>query len=371
MKEDLAHRILTRISLLYKVSEARDASTGKIRITISGPILFSDRPQYVQQSSSGRLYLSTKPTQASGMKGTIRYLDPAAPAPDQRFILAFAGRGGDGNSYLISNIDNAGVAPASANSPASDTLILCDHPSGTTAAPTCASSANGIGAAVAALRATVTGTDVEAAAGADEASLGLTDTTFVAASGNGQWIAFGEGHLSPVSRAFLVKDDGSVPDKYSYASPAINIADLINNASDQVFGIALDRSGQTLAVHGTESYFASVAEPFTQRLQGKKTTFSTGAGIAFHPDADGTSTPQDKRLAFVASNNGTIEMIDVAYYDFNRGTLATKNNLYGPLRAANPTAAEQAAGIRIKLYGVSAQGLVIIDVTDADIKPGP
>jgi hypothetical protein len=222
-----------------------------------------------------------------------------------------------------------------------------------------------------ALKTAVPTSDAEAVVNIDETSLGLSDTTYAAASGDGQWIAFGEGHHSPFGRAFLLRDDGTVADRYSYASPAININDLINNAADQVFGIALDKTGKTLGIHGSESYFASVAQPFTQRLQGKKTTFSSGAGIAFHPDADGTTTTQDKRLAFVASNNGTIELIDVAYYDYNRGTLATKNNLYGPLRAANPTAAEQAAGIRIKLYGVSAQGLVIIDVTSADILPGP
>jgi hypothetical protein len=375
MKEDVANRMLTRISLLYKVTETRDPSTGKIRLALTGPILFSDRPQYVEQSSSGMLYLSTKPTPASGMKGTVRYMNPgkgvAAQAPDQRFILAFATRGTDPNSYLIANIDNAVVAPASANSTASDTLTLCDHASGTTAPTQCVSSADGVGATVVKLRTQVPTTDIDAQANLDEGSLGLTDTTYAATSGNGQWITFGEGHRAPYARAFLLKDDGSVPDKYSYASPSLNILDLINNASDQVFGVALDRTGQTLAIHGSETYFASVTEPFTQRLQGKKTTFSVGSGIAFHPDADGTSTPAASRLAFVASSNGTVEMVDVAYYDFSRGTLATKANLYGPLRAATPTAAEQAAGIRVKLYGMSAAGLVIIDVTDADILPGP
>jgi hypothetical protein len=370
MKEDLANRILTRISALYKVTEVRDPNTGKIHITVTGPFLFSDRPQYLQQSMSGRIYLSTKPT-AAAIQGTIRYLDPAAAAPDQRFILAFATQGSDPSSFLIANIDNALVYPAAAASTASDTLVLCDHPSGTTAATTCASSANGVGATLAGLKAAVPTTDVESVVNGDPASIGLSDTTYAAASGDGKWIAFGEGHHTPFGRAFLLKDDGSVPNQYAYASPAININDLINNASDQVFGVALDKTGQTLGIHGSETYFASVTQPFTQRLQGKKTTFSIGAGIAFHPSADGPSTPQAQRLAFVASNNGTIELIDIAYYDFNRGTLATKNNLYGPLRAANPTAAEQAAGIRIKLYGVSAQGLVVIDVTDADILPGP
>jgi hypothetical protein len=370
MKEDLPNRILTRISLLYKVTEQRDPTTQKIRITMTGPIIYSDRPQYIQQSMSGRIYLSTKPTAASGQEGTVRYLEPSAPAPDQRFILAFATAGSDPNSYLVANVDNVDVIPAPASSTANDTLVICDHPSGSTAAASCVKNGGGIGATIAALRALVPTTDVDAAVNLNENSLGLTDTTYAAASGDGQWIAFGEGNRSPFGRAFLLRDDNTVPGTYTYASPALNIADLINNASDQVFGVALDKTGKTLGVHGGESYFAAVAQPFTQRLQGKKTTFGSGSGIAFHPNADGTTSPQADRLAFVASNNGTIELVDIAYYDFNRGTLATKSNLYGPLRASLPFPGDDPSVI-LKLFGVSPSGLVVIDVTAADIKPGP
>ena len=369
MREDLTNRMVTRMSLLYKISEQRDAATGKIRLTLTGPMLFSDRPQYVQESAQGMLYLSTKPTSAAP-KGTVRYMDPAAAAPDQRFILAFATRGADPNSFLVANIDEADVVPAPAGSPLSDLLILCDHASGTLDSPTCRSTRGGVLETVDSLRAAVPQTDVEAGANLDENSLGLTDTTYAAASGDGQWIAFGEGHQAPTARAFLLRDDGTVPKKYSYASPSINVIDLINNASDRIFGVALDKTGKTLGIHGAETYFAAVTQPFTERLQGKKTTFNVGAGIAFHPDADGTGTPQNKRLAFVASNNGSVELVDIAYYDFNRGTLATKFNLYGPLRASLPFPTDDPSVV-LKLFGVSPKGLVVIDVTAADILPGP
>jgi hypothetical protein len=371
MKEDLAHRIETRISLLYKITEARDATTGKIRITVNGPILFSDRPQYIQQAAgaNGRLYLSTKPTSASGERGTIRYLDTRAAAPDQRFILAFASPGADPNSYLVANIDAANVIPAPANSTLSDSLWLCDHASGTTDLPSCSGSRLGIADAVAQLRATVPLTDVDAQVNLDESSLGLTDTTYAAASSNGEWIAFGEGHRAPFSRAFLLRDDGTNPNGYTYASPSLNIQDLINNASDQIFGLALDKNGKTLGLHGSETYFASVTQPFSQRLQGKYATFGQGGGIAFHPNADGTSTPSDQRLTFVASNNGSIEMVDIAYFTA-RGSLTTKYNLYGPLRATLPFAGDDPSVV-LKLFGLSPKGLVVIDVTAADIQAGP
>ena len=112
-----------------------------------------------------------------------------------------------------------------------------------------------------------------------------------------------------------------------------------------------------------------MAQPFSQRLQGTASTFDVGAGIAFHPDADGTNTPMAQRLAFVASNNGQVDMVDVAYFT-SRGTLTTKLNLTGPLRASLPFPGDDPS-IVLKLFGVSSKGLVVIDVTAADIKPGP
>jgi hypothetical protein len=369
MKEDLNNRLLTRVSFMFKLTELRDPATGKIRITVSAPISYSDRPQYVEQSSAGRLYFSTKPTSAAPL-GTVRFLDPAAPAPDQRFILAFATPGSDPNSFVIANIDDAGVTPASATSTANDELRLCDHASGSTAPMTCVTSTLGILDAINALKAAVPLSDVDWRANVDENSIGLSDTTFAASSGDGKWITFGEGNTGSYGRALMLQDDGSVPGSYTFASPAINVGDLIKNAADKVFGIALDKTGKTLGIHGGESYFAAVDQPFNLRLQGKKSTFSQGAGITFHPNADGIATPAASRLAFVASANGSVEMIDIAYYDFQRGSLATKYNLYGPLRASLPFPGDDPSVV-FKLFGVSEKGLVVIDVTASDILAGP
>ncbi|CAN5911924.1 hypothetical protein BH11GEM2_BH11GEM2_03560 [soil metagenome] len=369
MKEDLVNRLVTRASYLFKLTEVRDPSTGKIRLTVSPPILFSDRPQYVQQSAGGRLYFSTKPT-IQAPQGTIRYMDPAAPAPDERFILDFAFLGSDPNSWVVANIDGAYVFPAPATSTLNDSLELCDHPSGSLSAATCVGSRNGIAATIALLRATVPNTDVDAAVNIDFSSLGLTDTTYAAASGDGRWISFGEGNKGPVARNFALLDDGSVANRFTYASPSLNILDLMTNASDQIFGVALDKTGKTIGVHGTETAFSAVTRPFTQRLQGKRSTFTKGTGIAFHPNADGASTPADSRLAFVASDNGTIEAVDIAFYDFVRGSLATKFNLYGPLRASLPFPGDPPSVV-FKLFGVSSKGLVVVDVTAADLLPGP
>ena len=85
--------------------------------------------------------------------------------------------------------------------------------------------------------------------------------------------------------------------------------DLTENASERVFGLALDKSGKNVVAHGLESYLSEVESPFHLRLQGKYNSFDAGAGIALHPNADGRNTPMPSRLAFVASSPGEIEIV--------------------------------------------------------------
>jgi hypothetical protein len=201
----------------------------------------------------------------------------------------------------------------------------------------------------------------------DVNSLKLTDTTFVAAAGNRQWVAFGEGNTGTAGRLIMVADStGPIP---QFFSPLVTIADMSDNASEHVFGIAMDLNGLTVAAHGLQSYFGAVSDPFHLRLQGKYDSFDDGAGVAFHPMANGTLTPQDKRLAFVGAASGVIEIVDVAYY-INRGKLPLRNPIYGPLRASLPMPGDDPSVV-LKLFAVTQQGLVVVDLTANDIKPGP
>jgi hypothetical protein len=212
------------------------------------------------------------------------------------------------------------------------------------------------------------GTDAEAHLRLDMNSLALTDTTFTAVSGNRNWIAFGEGHTGGgAGRVMMVKDSaGAVP---NFFSPLVTVKDLTNNASEQVFGLALDRSGSTVASHGTQSYFAMVDDPFHLRLQGKFDSADNGAGIAFHPGADGILSPSNQRLAFVGSSSGVIEIVDIAYY-IGRGKLQLKSAIYGPLRTSGPMPGDS-PDVVMKLYALSKDGLIVVDLTAADIKAGP
>jgi len=364
LHEDLANRILTRNTYVYTVTIQTDQNTGKVRITGEGPISYSDRPQYIAQSKGGRIFYSTRPT-AQAPAGTIRWLDPALPVPDPRQVWEYGlPLKTTEQIYALFNVDSIAIGAALPSSPASDTLFVWDHPYGQktgTIAVFDTIPLNAISQAVAG------GSDAEAVYRLDVTSLPLTDTTYAAASGNRNWIAFGEGNKSGAGRVIMVADSaGKVP---NFFSPVVTISDLTDNASEQVFGIALDLSGGTVAAHGSQSFFSAVEDPFHLRLQGKFDSDDNGAGIAFDPAADGVLTPQQHRLAFVASASGQIEIVDIAYY-IARGKLQLKYPIYGPLRASLPMPGDPPSVV-MKLYAMSQHGLVVIDLTAADIKAGP
>jgi hypothetical protein len=155
-----------------------------------------------------------------------------------------------------------------------------------------------------------------------------------------------------------------------FFSPNVTVTDLTDNASEHVFGLALDKTGQIVASHGLQSYLAAVDAPFHLRLVGQYDSFDDGAGIALHPDADGQNVQPDiKRLAFVASASGKIELVDILHFG-NRGTLSLKYPIYGPLRVSKPMPGDDPRVI-LKLFAITDRGLIVIDLTAADIKPPP
>lgn len=367
-------RILTRNTIAYTVTESRDERTGAIRFLLKGPFSYSDRPQYIAQSAGDRIYYSTRPTPAAPA-GTLRYLDAnAGPVPDSRQIYQYGAPTVSGNIISLFNVDLVVVIAEPVGSFLSDSLIICDHNTNTADARVCTGTRVGTAESVAELRSRVN-TDVVAAQ-VDVESLALTDTTFVGWSGNRNWIAFGEGAKAGAGRVMMVNDPAGTPLNGIFFSEGVDIIDLVDNASEPVFGLALDVQGRALAVHGAQSYFGAVEYPFHLRMQGRFDSFDRGAGIAFHPQANvnpavQTDRNDPTRLAFVASENGTIEIID-AYYFVSRGRVVVRNKLYGPLRASLPlTAAEAAAGVVVKLYSMTDQGLVVVDINASDVKPVP
>ena len=353
--EDLVARVRTRTAPMFEVTEI--INNNKININVSNPLLFSNRPQYIGQIANREIYFSTRPT-PEAPKGIVHWFDPGQAFPDLRTIVNY--KGANVPNYLVLDADSVFVRPALSSTGLPDTLEIWDHPPGTTLPSDSVRTTQGVGAGVQGIQAKV-GSDILAIPRVDVGSVGLTDTTFVAVSGDRNWIAFGYANTAGAGNIFMASP--------GFRSPIFSQTDLTNNAAEHIFGLALDSIGITVAAHGGESYFASVDVPFHLRLQGKFATFQKGGGIAFHPGARGTNTPPDERVAFVASDDATIEILDIAHY-LSVGELPIKTKLYGPLRVSRRFPSDPPEVV-LKLYGVTTAGLVVIDVRATNYTPIP
>ena len=372
ISENLSKRILTRNTVVYVLHQTQAFNVDTLGDTTivyhqayDGPISYSDRPQYVEQGAGGLIYYSTRTT-SSATPGTIRVVDPTQAVADPRHVYQYGARAGDATQIAMFNLDYLDVikAPVGVDNK-SDQIFACDHTPGTANAQQCFTDSTYTGI-VAQLQAGV-GSDVDAVVGLDVTSLALTDTTFVARSGDRNWIGFGEGDTKGTAGRIIMAHDASTFAGLS-VSGLIPTHDVIENASDIVTGLAIDSTGLTVGAHGLDqSYFASVPDYLHLRLQGTYDSQNQGAGIAFDPGANGYSTDGPDQLAFVASADGTIEIVDMVHYN-NRGTLKLKYGLYGPLRATRPLPGDP-SDVVLKLYGMTANGLVVINLRASDIKP--
>ena len=352
-------RYTTPNTRLWYIRESVNSGDGVVKYT--GEYYdYSDRPQYVAMSENGNIYFSTRPTTAAPA-GTIRRIDPDIPGELEQ-IWQYGDESPLGE-YSVINADAVVIYVAASGS---DQIEVCDHAVGGAPASICfrGTSVTDVAAQVRAAGGDAVAVRVTAA------SLALTDTTFVAVGGDRKWVAFGEGNTAGrPGRIMMVHDPlGSTT---LDATPGISVRDLTDNASDKVTGVAINSNSSTVGVHGAEAYFAEINTDFRfqLRLQGKFATSGTGSGIVFHPQNDGTSDDTNRRrVSFVGAGEPMVQIID-SYFFRSRGELQLRSPLRGPIRAINPTAAEAAAGVTVKLFGLTTDGLVIIDVLTSDIAP--
>jgi hypothetical protein len=164
-------------------------------------------------------------------------------------------------------------------------------------------------------------------------SLGFSDTTFVTASGDGGWVAFGEGSVDPVGRIIMYN---ATRDSITNV---IQVNDLMTNANETVRGLSLNHDGTLGVARGDDAYFFST----DLRKQGRGDLPGGGAGAALHPlhadypsldNFDGTYHP-DTHLAFIGTAEGTIDIFDA--FHFNRvGRIFIRDMMVGPLAAVLP-----------------------------------
>jgi hypothetical protein len=355
-------RIKTSNEWVYEVSYSVDVGSGDVKYTVSPPIDYSDRPQYIAQSASGALYYSTRPT-STAQPGTLRRIDNFLDTrTEPRQIWQYGTLAKD--KYVVINADHVSVLKGANSAP--DIITVCDHTPGNELSTTVCASGNKLEDVVAELRGAPTNGNVIAVRDLSVESLALPDTNFVAAGGDRRRIAFGEANSGGrAGRVLLLTDPSGTPAGSEQYSMPIEVTDLTSNASDRVFGLAINGNSTNVAVHGVETFFADSS----LRLQGKFATFNTGAGIAFHPlNIEEFTADSLARIAFVASGDFSIQIVDSYSYRL-RGRIPLRTNLYGPLRAVLPTPAERAADptLAVKLFGLTPEGIVVIDVRRGDI----
>lgn len=364
--EHRARRIYTPNDALYEISWSE--SNG---VRYSGVFYdFSDRPQYIAQDANGRLLYSTVPT-PSAEDGTVRVVDIEAgwQSPEARLLL------GDGDIRFadkviaIAHVDSIKII----QQPDSDAVEIYDHRPGSPNT-IIASGRLPLEAAIAAV--VSQGSDIRWGLGRwDRDRIGLADTTYVAISGDRQWVAFGEGGRAEAGRiSFWHAGTRGL-------SYEVSVADIVSNSSAPIRGLVLNRDGTLGAARGDAAYFFTT----DLRLQGSYAagTGAGGAGAVLHPAHPGNyrsavgvgSTPET--IAFVGTGEHSIRIVDTVHFTA-RGEIAIRDNLVGPLRAGPPRAADNTGKrcpgdptcVVAKLYGVTdAGGIVVIDVLASDIKP--
>jgi hypothetical protein len=363
LTEDTGRRLKTPNEVLYQIEVVKDQEL-RTRYLPSF-VDFSDRPQFLAQDYTGRILYSTVPTVA-GPLGTIRYVDSnpdpgsTSDQPEVYFLFTTDAVTPTEGTWAIANIDSLKVFvdPAGVGS---DKIALFDHKPGYPS-QLILSDTTVLEQAVSDIQAK--GSDILATPGRwNPDVLGLSDTTYVSVSGDRHWVAFGEGARSPAGRIILYDAANRV------VSRAINVVDLVNNASERVTGVDLNYDGTFGIARGVDAaYFFNN----DLRLQGLFAPgVAGGAGAALQPIAQ----PVVPALAYVGANDESIKIIDTLHF-LQRGDIPIRDDLVGPLRAAAPLPSDNAGlscpgdlrCVTVKLYGItSAGGVVIVNVRQGDL----
>ena len=375
-------RIKTPGNVLYRITQTIDPSSGVTRLSLNPAtdiIQYSDRPQYIAMSKNGNLYYSTRPT-ASATPGTIRRIDPRqAPASTEVQQLTTYATLGPDNTFIIANVDSLYITKSLKDS-ISDNITIFERSYGTSTQLTIpvttalgtyslgATDSNVVRLCNSTLRAL--GGDCRALQ-IDPTSLTLTDTTFLAAGGDGRAIGFGEGNVTGRPARVMLVIDTAGSWFNVVGSAGTSVRDLTNNASDNVFGLAVDSLSQTVLANGNAAFFADInaSALFNLRLQGSYQTTLAGNGVAYHPQAVcNIAGNVHTRVAFVMQGDSSIAVVDCFAFRKSK-TIPVRTALYGQIRAVLPTGAELAIDptLSVKLYCLTKEGLLVILIRTTDL----
>jgi YVTN family beta-propeller protein len=319
---------------------------------------YSDRPQYIAQMAGGQILYSTKPT-ATESDGTVRIYDPSKDLTNEfnRVTEVF-----DGYATPVIGKGIVVNALAAALSGQSRVYICPRRLRSTQSDPACLTATARVASdSLARLRAKGL-TDTRFDLSADIESVGLTDTTFVAVSGDHSTVAFGEGAVNP-GRIFLFRQIGS-----TLVGSKTETEDLVGNVAQRVIGLGLNGDGSLGMARFDQAYFFDE----TLRLQGHASAGLPTGGAALDPRNAGYPTDDGRRRAYVSGvdSNGRafIDVVDSHGYSTLKRVFI-RDRVIGGLIAVPVTAGDPAAGtLAMRIFAITAKGVVDVGLTAADIE---
>jgi len=364
--EDLARRLVTLNTPLFEVQRQVDPVTNLVKL--SGSFIdYSDRPQFIAEDAQGKLLYSTRPTEAAGA-GTVRVVtdQPGWDFPEAKILLLSEDIRPDTSVVAIAHVDSVQLFSVSGGN---DLVEIFDHRPGFPDILV-RSGVQEIDDAVTTLAADPNSDILWGNGSWQRERLALEDTTFVASSGDREWIAFGA-NIGPITMW-----DASAERIHS----RLLVADLVNNASERVTGIDLNVDGSFGAARGQlGSYYWNTDLRLLGSVGSELDGGAVGRGVALYPDHPSTVGPvasSEETIGFVGQGDNTIRILDTIHFT-ERGALHIRDNLVGPLRAGPPLPTDNdGAGascggmdcVVVKLYGITdGGGVVVIDVLRRDI----
>ena len=318
---------------------------------------YSDRPQFLGQTSNGLLVYSTRPT-PSAEDGTVRIYDPRKLRSE--IFIGYVDRHTTGRAIVV-NADSAFHLPPSA-------IQVCPRRRfGDTADPQCISGdIFGVRDSLVQLRLAPPNAaggryDTRLDIGADIDEVGLSDTTFVATSTDRRYVAVGEG----------VRSNARIPMFEALGDSLVlrgDVRDLISNTAERVIGLGINRDGTLGVARGNQAYFFND----TLRLQGTMESGAPTGGVAMHPQNANYPTSQVNRLAFVSGIEDGRPYIDVldAFYFSPIKRIFLRDPVVGALVVA-PRAPGDPANVNLRLYGLTTGGVLGLAITNEDLAGTP
>jgi len=353
------NRFFTPDVVLFDV-ELRESDAGivyVVDVVPDGAPGFTDRGQYMAVDSFGNIIYSTETT-LLGDFGTARkaYQPIGLPQSEVKLFVEHAGLPPADNFWALAHIDSISTAFSSDTTITTDTIAMTvdttivnnaqvtfyDHVPGDESMVITGDADTG-------LLETPTDAWVELVAAGSDAyivegarwsieSLGFSDTTYVARSGDRAFVLIGEGATDPVGRVLMyaAREDEEVS-----LSGQIPVSDFLQNSSIPVRGIGVNYDGTLAVARADQAYF------FDERLrvQGNVEIANAVAaqGATFHPlhaNAPGRQNPggsytPDTHIALVGGGDRTIEIMDTQKFDLI-GRVTIRDVITGPLKAILP-----------------------------------